>query len=112
MTNREFFLARRKSELPAFLSVLKALPADAIDYKPHDRSPSARQVAWVMAMELGAAVELCDTAETKFPTDPAPDAPAIVAAFEKGYAGLVERVSRMDDAAWTKVGRLKSGGKA
>jgi hypothetical protein len=45
MTDREFFLVRRKAELPAFLNVLKALPADKIDYRPHEISPPARQLA-------------------------------------------------------------------
>ena len=111
MTNREFFLARRKAELPAFLNVLKALPTDAIDYKPHEKSPSARQLVWTLAQELGSAAELCDTGETSFPTAPAPALDAMIATFDKNYAALEERVRRMDDAAWTKVGRLKSGGK-
>ena len=54
MTDREFFLARRKVELPAFLNVLKALPADKLDYKPHENSPSAQQLAWTAGR--GAAV--------------------------------------------------------
>ena len=111
MTDREFFLARRKVERPAFVNVLKALPADQLDYKPHEKSPSARQLMWTLAQELKAAVQLCDTGETSFPTDPAPDHAAMVAAFEKNYADLVARVGAMDDAAWAKPGRLKSGGK-
>ena len=111
MTDREFFLARRKAELPAFQNVLKALPGDRLDYKPHEKSPSAQQLVWVLAQELGSAVELCNTGETSFPKAPAPALDVMIATFDKNYAGLVERVARMDDAAWTKVGQLKSGGK-
>jgi uncharacterized damage-inducible protein DinB len=111
VTDREFFLARRKAELPAFLNVLKALPAGALDYKPHEKSPSAQQLVWVLAQELGSAVELCDTSETSFPTAPAPALDVMIATFESNYAALEETVRKMDDAAWTKVGRLKSGGK-
>jgi uncharacterized damage-inducible protein DinB len=110
MTDREFFLARRKAEYPAFQNVLKALPKDRIDYKPHERSPSAQQLAWFLAQELGSAVELCDAGETSFPTAPAPDLDAMIATFERNYADLEERVGKMDEAAWTRVGRLKSGG--
>ena len=41
MTPREFYLERRRAEVPIFLRVLNALPADRLAYKPHDRSPSA-----------------------------------------------------------------------
>jgi uncharacterized damage-inducible protein DinB len=111
MNDREFFLARRKVEYPAFLNVLKALPADRIDYKPHERSPSAQQLAWLLAKEIGSANTLCDTGETTFPTEPAPSVPEMIATFERNYAGLEERVRKMDDAAWTKTGVMKSGGK-
>jgi hypothetical protein len=111
MNDREFFLARRKIEYPAFVNVLKALPADRMDYKPHERSPSAQQLVWTLAQELAAGNQLCDTGETHFPTDPAPGVPEMFAAFEKNYAGTEDRVRGMDEAAWTKKGSLKAGGK-
>src|SRR5688500_19831377 len=111
MTDREFFLARRKTELPAFLNVLKALPADKLDYKPHENSPDARQLAWTLAMELQSAAEACEKGETSFPRDPAPDLAAIVAAFEKNHARLDQAVSRLDAAGWQRPARLTSGGK-
>jgi len=61
MDDREFFLARRKAELPAFLSVLEALPADRLDYKPHENSPSAQQLAGTLTTELGAGAQLAKT---------------------------------------------------
>lgn len=111
MTDREFFLARRQAELPAFQNVLKALPADRLDYKPHEKSPSAEQLAWTITKELASASELCDAGETHFPTAPAPALDVMIATFDENYAGLVERVTRMDEAAWTKVVKLKSGDK-
>jgi uncharacterized damage-inducible protein DinB len=111
MTDREFFLARRKAERPAFVNVLLALPASAMDYKPHEKSPSAQQLAWTLAAELGCAITLCDTGETSFPTAPPPALDVMIATFEKDYAGLEDRVRAMDEAAWAKSGQLKSGGK-
>ena len=111
MDDRELYVSRRKAELPAFLAVLKALPADKLDYKPHENSPDARQLAWTLTTELGAALELARTGETHFPTDPAPDLPALIAKFEKDYAALESHVRGMDDAAWTRKGALKSKGK-
>jgi uncharacterized damage-inducible protein DinB len=111
MNDREFFLVRRKTEYPVFQRVLNALPAGQMAYKPHENSPSAAQLVWTLALELGAANTLCDTGETSFPKEEAPDLPAMIARFEENYSGLEERVRRMDDAAWTKTGSMKSGGK-
>jgi hypothetical protein len=58
MTSREFYLERRKAELPAFLKVLRSLPADRMSYKPHDRSPSAKQLVWTLTTELRSCVEV------------------------------------------------------
>ena len=111
MTDREFFLARRKAELPAFVNVLKALPADKLDYRPHPSSPSAQQLVWTMTTELKAAFEACDAGQTHFPTDPAPDLATMIATFEKSYAQLAERVARMSEAEWVKPAKLSAGGK-
>jgi hypothetical protein len=51
MTLREFYLERRRAEVPVFLSVLKAVPTDHPSYKPHDRSPSAEQLVWTVTSE-------------------------------------------------------------
>ena len=45
-------------ELPAFSRVLKALPADAVDYKPHERTPMAQQIVWTLTNELQACVDV------------------------------------------------------
>ena len=57
MTLQEFYLERQQAERPVFLNVLRALPADHLQYKPHDRSHSAEQVAWTLANELRSCIE-------------------------------------------------------
>ena len=39
MTMREFLESRHKAEYPIFVKVLKALPKERFDYRPHERSP-------------------------------------------------------------------------
>ena len=98
MTDREFFLARRKVELPAFVNVLKALPADKLDYKPHPNSPSAQQLAWLLAGGAEVGGGRVREGGGVVPDRSAPDHAAIVAAFEKNYADLVD--ARF--GAWTR----------
>ena len=54
MTLREFYIERRRAELPAFLKVLKSLPAERLNYKPDERSPSVQQLAWTLTSTLRA----------------------------------------------------------
>jgi hypothetical protein len=57
MTLRQFYLQRRQVEFPTFLRVLKALPKEQLQYKPHDRSPSAEQFVWTLTTELKACLD-------------------------------------------------------
>src|ERR1043166_2703044 len=83
MTNREFFLSRWEPEQPAFLRVLRALPADKLDYKPHERSTSAGDLAWQIAEEFRVLSELKEDGSVKWEARPRPATrDEIVAAYE------------------------------
>ena len=111
MTDRDFYLARLKAEFPGFQKVLRALPADRLDYKPHDRSPSAAQIAWTLAAEHAACCDLVETGAIEWKVTPPPGHDAILSTFERSWKTLEEGVAKMDEAEWTKVGRFSSGGK-
>ena len=49
---REYYTQCFANEKPTFVKVLKAVPPDRADYKPHDRSTSARDLVWLLAAEL------------------------------------------------------------
>jgi hypothetical protein len=58
-----------------FRKVLEALPGDGWDYTPHERSPSARGIAWTMVVENRACADLVrhgvvDWAPPPPPADP------------------------------------------
>ncbi len=53
MTNREFFQVRRQAERDVFLRVIRAMPAGRLDYKPHERSPSAADLLATLVSEHG-----------------------------------------------------------
>ena len=54
MTNLEFCRKQRKSELPKFLAVLKALPQGRLDYRPDPKARTAAEFAWLLAAEEAA----------------------------------------------------------
>jgi uncharacterized damage-inducible protein DinB len=111
MTVREFYLERRKAELPVFLKVLRALPADRIDYRPHERSPTAGQLAWTLTWELGACVTVAREHRGEWRSDPAPPLEKMIPKFEQYANELAEAVAAMDEAAWDAPAKFYYNGK-
>jgi uncharacterized damage-inducible protein DinB len=109
MSLRDFLVSRRKAEYKAFSKVLRALPADRYDYKPHDRSPSAQQLVWTLTAEQAACIEIATKGRTEWKDVPIPPADQVVAQFEREYPQLTDIIAGMDDAAWTRKGQLVMG---
>lgn len=108
-TSRELFLERRRAELPTFLAVLRALPADRLDYRPHERSPSAGQLARTIVFGLRACVNVATSLRSEWKDEPAPPLDESIREFERLSAELDQRVSAMDDAAWERTARFYVG---
>ncbi len=110
MNNLEFYIARRKAELPAFIRVLKAIPQQKLDYRPDPKARTAADLAWLLAIEEAALVNLLDegVVEWKEPASP-PNLDAIVASFERSAAQVDDRLGRLDEVAWQKKVRLLMG---
>src|SRR5437764_2331221 len=100
--NHEFWVKCWEDEVPRFVRVLKALPDDQLDYKPHEKNTSAGDLAWQLALEQENLCELLDTGAINFEATKRPSSVAeIVAAFEKAAEGAKERLAKVDDAKWT-----------
>ena len=111
MNDRELYLSRLDAELPAFVSVLRALPEDRLDYKPHDRSPSASQLVWQLASGHKLMCDFVETGRADSDKLPAPDLDAMIGIFEKSWKTLRDRVAKMDDERWRRPGQLYFQGK-
>ncbi len=105
MTECEFFIERWTREFPAFVRVMKALPKDQLDYRPHPRSRSAAELSWLLALEERSGSELIETGQIDW-NEPAPQPPAdltkIISAFEHAHAELEARLARVTDVAWER----------
>ena len=110
MTHREFYLERRRAELPVFLKVLRALPADQMQYKPHERSPSAEQLAWTLTSELSACLDVVREHRAEWKTNPAPPLGEMIALLEKSSNELVEGVAGMSDEEWNRPAKFYYNG--
>jgi uncharacterized damage-inducible protein DinB len=112
MSELEFLKARRAAELTAFKKVLDALPADRWDYTPHERSPSARSIAWTLALETRACSAMVEQGHVEWkPVEPPNDVEAVKRAFDEAYRGLDERLAGLDDDGWRRTVQLLAGGK-
>jgi uncharacterized damage-inducible protein DinB len=112
MTMREFLESRHKAEYSTFVKVLKALPKERFDYRPHERSPSAAEIVWTLARETKASCDLIDRGQVNWTAEPAPGDPeAILSAFHAQYAALDDRIGRLSETSWQNKAKLLIEGK-
>lgn len=111
MTFRDFYLKRLESETPAMLKVIRALPADKLDYRPHPRSRSAGELVAVLVGEIACSVEMCEKGEINW-VDPkgATSAENAAAEYERHQKKFAELLQKVDDATWGKKIPLLMGG--
>ena len=99
MKIHEFFVQRWEDEQPRFARVLRAVPTDRLDYRPHERSTNAAALAWQLAQEQKDLCDLLDTGEVHFEPKPAPaTTDEIVAAWESATNELRSRLQKLDSA--------------
>ena len=111
MSMREFYLERRRAEYPVFLRVLKAVPSDRLDYKPHERSPSARQVLWTMTGELSSCIEVVTQRRAEWRSQAPPPFDEMLRLFEQWSNELTDLVAKLDDDSWNHVAQFYVNGK-
>jgi uncharacterized damage-inducible protein DinB len=111
MTNLEFCITKRNAEFPAFLRVLRALPASQLAYRPHPRSRSAAEIAWTIASEEADLTSILDTGKIDFKeTTPPATLDEIVATYERNFKATNERLQRLDADSWAQKGQFLMGG--
>jgi uncharacterized damage-inducible protein DinB len=113
MTEKEMFLQTWDREFQTTLKVLKAYPKDKLDWRPHERSRSARELAWVFVGELAVA-DMAVKGQINMAGDmPKPPAtmPEIMTAFEKKYKESVDKVKNLSDADYNSTVKFPIGPK-
>jgi uncharacterized damage-inducible protein DinB len=107
LSNREFFIRRWEQESTGFVQVLRALPADQLDYRPHPRSRSAREIATLLVSIQQSCIDLCTSQKSSYntsmrwhPVDRPATAEEMIAAFELHSRALAETLHNLDDGIW------------
>ena len=105
VTEKDMFLQTFQRECETTLKVLRAYPADKGEYRPHEKSRTARELAWTFTIEQGfAGMGLAGAIDF---SGPMPQPPATFAecitAFENAGRDLVKKVSQTNDEALERM---------
>jgi uncharacterized damage-inducible protein DinB len=111
MNTRDYFIQCFTAEVPKFVRVLKAVPESGSSYRPHPKSMSAADLAWLLAGELKDACDILDKGEVRFVQRPTPALADSVKAYAKNAAALKRRLAKVEGAAWKKKARFLVDGK-
>ena len=111
MSTRQFFADRFAHEVPGFVKVLRALPEERLDYRPHEKNTPAGQLAWQIGTEAGSLQELFETGDINYNQAETPQSlDEIVSFFERNAQATIERVKGITDERWEGPGRFLWGG--
>lgn len=103
--------SRHREEYPTFVKVLKAMPSERFDYRPHQRSPSAAKIVWTLGREAKACCDLVDVGLTNWVSEPAPPDPeSLISALQEHYTALSDRITQLGEDKWQNRVELRIDG--
>ncbi len=112
MTEKDMFIQTWEREFQTTIKLLKAYPLNKLDLKPHERSRSAKELAWTFFGEEGIIDDVVK-GEVKF--QPGPEPPAtleeILKAYEKKHKEHVNKVTGLSEGEFNKVIQFPVGPK-
>src|SRR5687768_10528932 len=101
MRNYEFFATCLEKETPVFMRVFRAIPADKLDYKPHEKNTAAGDLVFQMEQEMTALVDIFSTGEINMGPRKRPDSLDEMAVnFERSARRVAEAARATSDERW------------
>jgi uncharacterized damage-inducible protein DinB len=111
MRNYEFFSVNLENEIPKFTKVLRAVPSDRFDYRPHEKNTSAGDLAWQIATEMVHLNDLVQTGVMDYKPQPRPaTSEEIATTFESAARTMVAKSRAVDEKLWKGPGKFLWGG--
>jgi uncharacterized damage-inducible protein DinB len=105
----EFYKNRFEIENSLTRNILKAIPPDKLDYRPHERSPSTGQTAWTIVRGLYVRVDMLSHCASDVILDPHPGLAEILERFEDTSRRHTAHLDSLPAELWEKIGRLRVG---
>lgn len=102
-TPKQRFLDAYEREHTTTMRVLRAYPPDRLDLRPHPRSKSARELAWIFVLERGLGTSVFNgeferLAGSGSPPEPPADWEELLAALEHAHREFRELIAGTPDA--------------
>ena len=98
-------------EFQTTVKVLKAYPSHRWEYRPHEKSMTTRELAWLFVREEGV-MEMTVKGKIDFGATP-PPMPAtfdeILAAYQAAHTKHLEMIKNMSDADWNSLIAFPAG---
>jgi uncharacterized damage-inducible protein DinB len=106
MNAKDVFLRIWEREFQTTIRVFKAFAADQVEFKPHERSRSARDLAWQCVIDEGVIGKVEDQNDLRNvpPSPPPPETmEEIVAAYEGAHRSALAKVSQFSEEEFNKT---------
>ncbi len=105
MSEKENFMRTWDREFQITLKVLKNYPPSRQDYKPHEKSRSAKELAWTFVMEEKTGIDGAITGQINFENmTPAPATiKDVLAAFERIHKENFNKIKNMPEEELNKM---------
>lgn len=112
MSEKDTLLNTWEREFQTTLKVLKAYPIHRHDFKPHEKSRSARELAWTFVIEEEAAIQGALSGKINFqPSNPPITMQEVISAYEKSHKESVEKFKRLSEKDLSKMIQFPIGPK-
>jgi uncharacterized damage-inducible protein DinB len=116
MTPKQQFLDAYEKEHQTTMRVLRAYPENKLDLQPHPKCKTARELAWMFAIERGLGTFVMNNGLAGGAPGAMPPAPAswtdLLAAFEKAHTDFGNLVRGMSDEQLNESVKFMTGPKA
>ena len=112
---KQRFLETYDKEHETTMRVLRAYPADQAEFRPNERCKTARELAWIFAIEcrLGEMVVVNDVFASGMPSGKPPEAPAsweaVVSTLEQAHKQFADAIRSMPDEKLEQTVKFMTG---
>ncbi|HSD52286.1 MAG TPA: DinB family protein [Candidatus Methylomirabilis sp.] len=112
-SEKEQFLQTWGQEHATTAKVIAAIPEGKLDFKPHETSRSARELAWHLVNAERFFAESCLIGKVELAPGPPPPASLkeIQSTYDRQYRTLVEKLKQADDQQLSRPIQIPTGPK-
>ena len=115
MDDKEFFIETLKDELPRFERVLKAVPAEKLDWRPHEKNRSAKELIYdIFGTEVTMFEIFLKTGKLDF-TQIQPlkykNVDNVIKTLKGAFENTIEIANKMDEDDWNSNASMMNGEK-